>query len=89
MSGNRALIAALEANLPPQFVTHVERWLASNEKQSWEVKWGLFPLGMVGRWIERAEEAEAELTRLREALERVYQTGRGPHVGIAREALDA
>lgn len=32
-----------------------------------------------------AEENE----RLRDALERVYQVGRGPHVAIAREALDA
>jgi len=34
-------------------------------------------------------EAAAERDRYRAALERVYQTGRGPHVAIAREALDA
>jgi hypothetical protein len=38
-------------------------------------------------------DAQADLTReterLRDALERVYQTGRGPHVAIAREALNA
>ena len=36
----------------------------------------------------RMLEAQAERDRYREALERVYQTGRGPHVAIAREALD-
>ena len=40
-------------------------------------------------YVLRAEAAEAEVVRLREALERAYQTGRGPHVAIAREALNA
>lgn len=40
-------------------------------------------------YVLRAEAAEAEVTRLREALERIYQCGRGPHVRMAREALDA
>lgn len=31
----------------------------------------------------------AEGDRYREALERVYQLGRGPHVAIARDALNA
>lgn len=35
------------------------------------------------------QDALNEVERLREALERVYQTGRGPHVKIAREALNA
>lgn len=38
---------------------------------------------------EAAEEFREEAERLRAALERVYQIGRGPHVTIAREALDA
>ncbi len=33
-------------------------------------------------------EVLAELDRYREALERIYQQGRGPHVALAREALD-
>ena len=33
-------------------------------------------------------EVMREASRYREALERVYQIGRGPHVVIAREALD-
>lgn len=39
-------------------------------------------------YVLRAEAAEAEVERLRSALERVYQTGRGVHVEIAREALN-
>ncbi|MDE2100527.1 MAG: hypothetical protein KGL39_25005 [Patescibacteria group bacterium] len=30
----------------------------------------------------------AENERYRDALERIYQQGRGPHVGIARDALN-
>lgn len=38
---------------------------------------------------EAAELYREEAERLRAAMERVYQVGRGPHVTIAREALDA
>lgn len=45
--------------------------------------------------LERARELAAlivsdneEIERLREALERIYQEGRGPHVEIARAALN-
>lgn len=44
--------------LPAAHRQHVERWLTSNSKRSDEVRWSLYPLGMVGRWIERAETAE-------------------------------
>ena len=40
-------------NLPEQYAAHVDAWLASNQKDDNEVRWGEFPLGMVGRWIER------------------------------------
>lgn len=36
---------------------------------------------------EAREHSEAEVARLRRALERVYQAGVGPHVEIARRAL--
>ncbi len=35
------------------------------------------------------EAAESEVARLRTALERIYQSGRGLHVEIARDALNA
>lgn len=40
-------------------------------------------------YVLRAEQADAEVVRLREALGRIYQSGRGLHVEIAREALNA
>lgn len=44
-----------------------------------------------GRELARldTERERREVQWLRDALERVYQIGRGPHVAIAREALDA
>jgi len=36
----------------------------------------------------RAERAEAERDRYRDALTRIYQSGRGRHVEVARAALD-
>ena len=37
---------------------------------------------------DRAKRAEAERDRYREALQRIYQSGTGRHVEIARAALD-
>ena len=54
--------------LPRYFADHVQHWLAVNEKRRWDVRHGLFPLGMVQRWIERAEAAEADRDSLREEL---------------------
>lgn len=57
------------------FAARIESWLASNQKELGEVCWGKFPMGMVGRWIERAEQAEGlarsqaeQIAALREAL---------------------
>ena len=44
--------------LPEDHRGKVERWLKANDKQSNQVRWSLYPIGMVGRWIERAEQAE-------------------------------
>lgn len=44
----------------------VHEWLASNNLRAEEVRHGSFPLGMVQRFIERAESAEAELNLHRE-----------------------
>ena len=41
-----------------------------------------------GDQARRAERAEAERDRYREALQRIYQSGTGRHVEIARTALD-
>jgi hypothetical protein len=38
---------------------------------------------------EHIDILNAEVERLRAALERIYQQGSGPHVEIARQALDA
>jgi hypothetical protein len=40
---------------------HVAEWMKSNNKQTPDVNWSLYPIGMVGRWIERAETAEGTL----------------------------
>lgn len=58
--------AALEG-LPDSLRQHIEDWLRGNAKKYHEVKFGQFPLGMVQRWIERAEQAERQLD---EALRR-------------------
>ena len=57
-----------EQLLPLLFAEHVDDWLLSNQVGRDAVRWGCFPLGMVGRWIERAESAEQEVARLTEAV---------------------
>jgi hypothetical protein len=47
--------------MPSELQQHVNDWLRANEKQEQQVIHGTFPLGMVQRWIERAQEAEAKL----------------------------
>jgi len=47
--------------VPPQLKTKIQEWLDANKKHPCEVRYGSFPLGMVQGWIERAQEAEAEL----------------------------
>ena len=46
--------------LPVHLQAHVDNWLASNQQTPDIVRYGRFPLGMVQRWIERAEHAEAK-----------------------------
>lgn len=62
-------------NAPVWAANRVNDWLAANKKAASDVNWARFPLGMVFRWIERAEKAEAELAaaagreqQLRDAL---------------------
>lgn len=50
--------------LPDQLDAHVDQWIASNHQQRGEVLHGLFPIGMVQRWIERATKAENHLEAL-------------------------
>ena len=57
-----------EAFLPAAMEVHVTDWLRSNEKAPNGVRWGRFPLGMVQRWIERAQQAEAELNAAKRSL---------------------
>lgn len=45
--------------LPADHVQRVEGWLNSNEKRPADVRWSLYPIGMVQRWIERALSAES------------------------------
>ncbi len=45
-----------------------DKWLKSNAKQPEQVRWACFPLGVVQRWIERAEEAEEKLAGAAGAL---------------------
>lgn len=44
--------------LPDKLDQYVDQWLASNKQQRGQVMHGLFPIGMVQRWIERAEATE-------------------------------
>jgi len=63
----QALVARLQEAeaekqaMPAHLAQRSSDWLSSNEKQPAEVRWGRFPLGMVQRWVERAEIAEARL----------------------------
>lgn len=50
--------------LPDEHNRHVQQWLESNEKTPADVRSSLYPLGMVGRWIERAEKAEQRVLEL-------------------------
>lgn len=58
-------------NLPESHNVHVQHWLRSNEKQSDQVRWSLYPIGMVGRWVERAEAAESALALAKTALDKI------------------
>lgn len=40
--------------LPEVHAKHVEEWLAANHLTPAKIRWSLYPIGMVGRWIERA-----------------------------------
>lgn len=40
---------------------HVQEWLTANQKEPADVRWSLYPIGMMQRWIERAIEAEKAL----------------------------
>lgn len=46
------------APLPPQLQEKVDAWLKSNRGEAKNFYHGVFPLGMVTNWIERAERAE-------------------------------
>lgn len=50
---------------------YVDDWLSSNEKWPHQVYHAVFPIGMVMRWIERAEAAEASVSAVRHGLESV------------------
>jgi len=51
--------------MPPQLELAIADWLRANNKLPEQVIHGTFPLGMVQRWIERAEIAQRELSMLR------------------------
>src|SRR3990167_8253730 len=55
-----------ETELPERFKVLVRDWLQSNQLQPGDVRYGAFPLGMVERWCQRAEEAEARLDAINE-----------------------
>jgi hypothetical protein len=55
-------------DIPEPLVERSAVWLASNKKRSDEVRWGVFPLGMVARWIERAEGAEGLVLAQRDVV---------------------
>jgi len=54
------LIARPFSPMPEDQAAHTAQWLRSNEKKPADVRWSLYPIGMVGRWIERAICAEKE-----------------------------
>jgi len=49
------------ATLPDRLDKLCDQWLTANQKERAQVLHGLFPFGMVQRWIERAEQAEATI----------------------------
>ena len=49
------------APLPPQLQAKVEAWLVGNRGSGVDFYHGVFPLGMVTNWINRAERAEKGL----------------------------
>lgn len=65
--------------LPIVLERHVNNWLISNQiEDSSQVICGKFPLGMVLRWIERAEKAEAVLRQSVELANKLLE-GSGSH----------
>lgn len=62
-----------EGDLPEHLSKHVGEWLLVNEKNPEDVRWGRFPLGMVQRWIERAEKGESGPDKFFIELSLAYQ----------------
>jgi hypothetical protein len=87
----QALVARLQEAeaekqaMPAHLAQRSSDWLSSNEKQPAEVRWGRFPLGMVQRWVERAEIAEARLQEAEKVVEaaRIYS-----HQHTVMQSLD-
>ncbi len=53
--------------IPIELAERIAEWLVGNAKTEGEVMHGLFPLGMVRRWIERALVAEHNVDKLMRA----------------------
>lgn len=84
----------LEITLPEQLQTHVSAWLAANSKEPHEVRYGALPLGMVQRWIERAQQSEKQRNDLRAMVDSARQALRSYQFGnssseLAEEIADA
>lgn len=74
--------------LPPRLDGTVRYWLEANQREAVDVKHGVFPLGMVQRWVERAEAAEAEIERLRGLRDEAAQMPWSFNKGSLRERLE-
>jgi hypothetical protein len=73
--------------MPDSQLDHVHAWLKSNQKKPSDVRWSLYPIGMVGRWIERAEAAESEVTKLKEANRWIPVEEKLPEDGATAEVF--
>lgn len=70
------------------FQQHIDHWLKINNQSGARLNHGVFPLGMVGGWIERATKAESELARLRAenaAMKASYAKGYPGEWGLAND----
>ena len=66
----RAQVYADGVNKMPDYLwEHVTVWLTANQVKASDVRHGVFPLGMVQRWIERALAAEELLRAVRQGAE--------------------
>lgn len=61
------------AQLPDKHREWIAAWLRGNALEAGDVRWSPYPLGMVQRWVERAEDSESRVQQLLRDLKAIEE----------------